>query len=168
MPQIHTHYDNLKVTRNAPPEVIRAAYKSLSQKFHPDRNPDKEATRTFQIIKSAYEVLSDPKKRREHDEWIALAEARQNRETEDDAPRQARMATAGPSGSAETHAQLREMFREIPIVVQGIQQRYRSASRGSRSFSARGFARLRRNPRHLFISACWFAAATLIVFGILA
>jgi DnaJ-class molecular chaperone len=168
MPQIHTHYDNLKVTRNAPPEVIRAAYKSLSQKFHPDRNPDKEATRTFQIIKSAYEVLSDPKKRREHDEWIALAEARQNREPEAEAPRPARAATAGVSGASDAHAQLKEMFREIPVVVQSIQQRYRSASHGSRGFSARGFARLRRNPRHLFISACWLAAATLIVFGILA
>ncbi|MCS6804710.1 MAG: DnaJ domain-containing protein, partial [Blastocatellia bacterium] len=39
MPKLHTHYDNLKVARNAPPEVIRAAYKTLSQRFHPDRNP---------------------------------------------------------------------------------------------------------------------------------
>jgi curved DNA-binding protein CbpA len=78
MPKVHTHYDNLKVTRNAPPEVIRAAYKSLSQKFHPDRNPgDPSATRTFQIINTAYEVLSDPLKRREHDDWIASAEVEQ-------------------------------------------------------------------------------------------
>lgn len=78
MPKVHTHYDNLKVTRNAPPEVIRAAYKSLSQKFHPDRNPgDPGATRTFQIINTAYEVLSDPLKRREHDDWIASAEAQE-------------------------------------------------------------------------------------------
>lgn len=78
MAQIHTHYDNLKVTRNAPPEVIRAAYKTLSQKFHPDRNPDnKNATRTFQIISSAYEVLSDPVKRKEHDRWIADIESRE-------------------------------------------------------------------------------------------
>jgi DnaJ-class molecular chaperone len=78
MPQIHTHYDNLKVARNAPPEVIRAAYKTLSQKFHPDRNPDKpNATRTFQMIGLAYEVLSDPVKRRAHDEWIAAEEAKE-------------------------------------------------------------------------------------------
>ncbi len=156
MPQIHTHYDNLRVTRNAPPEVIRAAYKSLSQKFHPDRNPDKEdATRTFQIIKSAYEVLSDPAKRREHDEWIALAETRHNR-TAEETQQQARPQSFAAAG---THAQLK---------VQGIQQRYRAASHGSRIFSYRGLARLRRNPRHLLISACWLVAATLIVFGILA
>jgi DnaJ-class molecular chaperone len=76
MAQVHTHYDNLKVTRNAPPEVIRAAYKSLSQKFHPDRNPENpNATRTFQLISQAYEVLSDPLKRRDHDNWIASVEA---------------------------------------------------------------------------------------------
>jgi DnaJ-class molecular chaperone len=76
MPKVHTHYDNLKVARNAPPEVIRAAYKTLSQRFHPDRNADNEsATRIFQIISTAYEVLSDPAKRKEHDEWIARTEA---------------------------------------------------------------------------------------------
>nr|WP_314623504.1 J domain-containing protein [uncultured Noviherbaspirillum sp.] len=76
MPRIHTHYDNLKVTRNAPPEVIRAAYKTLCQKFHPDRNPDNEsARRTFLLIRTAYETLSDPEKRRLHDAWIASMEA---------------------------------------------------------------------------------------------
>ena len=76
MPRIHTHYDNLKVTRNAPPEVIRAAYKTLCQKFHPDRNPDnKSAEKTFLIIRSAYETLSNPEKRKRHDEWIASAES---------------------------------------------------------------------------------------------
>jgi DnaJ-class molecular chaperone len=76
MPRIHTHYDNLKVTRNAPPEVIRAAYKTLCQKFHPDRNPDKaDATKTFLLIRTAYETLSDPEKRRLHDAWIASAES---------------------------------------------------------------------------------------------
>lgn len=80
MAQVHTHYDNLKVTRNAPPEVIRAAYKTLSQKFHPDRNPNKhDATRAIQIINLAYDVLSDPVKRKEHDKWIAEEEARAER-----------------------------------------------------------------------------------------
>jgi curved DNA-binding protein CbpA len=82
MARIHTHYDNLKVARNAPPEVIRAAYKTLSQKYHPDRNPgNSDAIRIIQIINLAYEVLSDPVKRREHDEWIARTEAAQNQKT---------------------------------------------------------------------------------------
>lgn len=82
MARIHTHYDNLKVARNAPPEVIRAAYKTLSQKYHPDRNPDNaEAIRIIQIINSAYEVLSDPVKRQEHDEWIARSEAHETKKS---------------------------------------------------------------------------------------
>lgn len=77
MARIHTHYDNLKVARNAPPEVIRAAYKTLSQKYHPDRNPNKpDAIRIIKIINSAYEVLSDSVKRQEHDDWIAREEAK--------------------------------------------------------------------------------------------
>jgi DnaJ-class molecular chaperone len=76
MARIHTHYDNLKVARDAPPEVIRAAYKTLSQKYHPDRNGDSvDAIRVIQLINSAYAVLSDPDKRREHDDWIARTEA---------------------------------------------------------------------------------------------
>ena len=74
----HTHYDNLKVARNAPPEVIRAAYKTLCQQFHPDRHGGHpKATQTFQLINAAYEILSDPGKRKQHDEWIAKAEARE-------------------------------------------------------------------------------------------
>ena len=81
MKPIHTHYDNLKVARNAPPEVIRAAFKTLSQKFHPDRHGgNARATQTFQLITAAYEVLSDPARRRQHDEWIARAERQMQRE----------------------------------------------------------------------------------------
>jgi hypothetical protein len=75
MAKIHTHYDNLKVARLAPQEVIRAAYKALSQKYHPDKNPDDEkAARIMAIVNSAYTTLSDPERRREHDEWIAAEE----------------------------------------------------------------------------------------------
>lgn len=76
MARIHTHYDNLKVARNAPPDVIRAAYRTLSQRYHPDRNLENpEATRIMAIINTSYEVLSDPTKRREHDLWIIEMEA---------------------------------------------------------------------------------------------
>ena len=75
MARIHTHYDNLKVSRKAPQEVIRAAYKALSQKYHPDKNPGNEkAARIMAILNSAYGTLADPVRRREHDEWIAAEE----------------------------------------------------------------------------------------------
>jgi hypothetical protein len=75
MAKIHTHYDNLKVSRHAPQEVIRAAYKALSQKYHPDKNQgDERAARIMAIVNSAYNILSDPVRRKEHDEWIASEE----------------------------------------------------------------------------------------------
>lgn len=75
MAKIHTHYDNLKVARGAPHEVIRAAYKALSQKYHPDKNPgDEKAARIMAIVNTAYNSLSDPQRRQEHDEWIAAEE----------------------------------------------------------------------------------------------
>lgn len=75
MAKIHTHYDNLKVARGAPQEVIRAAYKALSQKYHPDKNPgDEKAARIMAIVNTAYNILSDPLRRKEHDEWISAEE----------------------------------------------------------------------------------------------
>lgn len=74
--KFRTHYDNLKVSRSAPPEVIKAAYRVLSQKYHPDLNQsDSKANDIMQIINEAYGILSDPKKREEHDKWIAYQEA---------------------------------------------------------------------------------------------
>lgn len=76
MSKIRTHYDNLKVARNAPPEVIRAAYKTLSQKYHPDRNGNSaESQRVMRIINNSYDVLSDEKRRAEHDRWISRQES---------------------------------------------------------------------------------------------
>ena len=72
MPRVHTHYANLKVARDAPIEVIKAAYKSLSLKYHPDQHQGSEkAARIMRIINTSYEVLSDPVSRRQHDQWIA-------------------------------------------------------------------------------------------------
>jgi TonB family protein len=67
MSRNHTHYDNLKVSRNAPPEVIRAAYKALSQRYHPDKNSSPDATRIMKILNEAYEVLGDPERRQLYD-----------------------------------------------------------------------------------------------------
>jgi curved DNA-binding protein CbpA len=70
MERIHTHYDNLKVTRNAPLEVIKAAYRAMAQKYHPDVNSVQGTEHVMKLINEAWVVLSDPIKRAEHDEWI--------------------------------------------------------------------------------------------------
>lgn len=73
---VKTHYDNLKVARNAPDDVIRAAYRSLIEKYHPSRNPSAEAARIAKILDEAFETLTDPVRRKNHDKWIAREELR--------------------------------------------------------------------------------------------
>ncbi|MBE0436539.1 MAG: DnaJ domain-containing protein [Methylomicrobium sp.] len=77
MSNYRTHYDNLKVARNAPDAVIRAAYKALMQKYHPDKfeGTEQEALRIAKIIKQSFDALIDPVKRAEHDRWIDEKEA---------------------------------------------------------------------------------------------
>jgi len=69
---VRTHYENLQIAENASPEVIKGAYRFLSQKWHPDKNPENrvEAERISRILNEAYAVLSDPIRRKEHDDWI--------------------------------------------------------------------------------------------------
>jgi hypothetical protein len=76
MPKVHSHYENLKVARDASTDDIRAAYRALTRKHHPDRNPDNaDAERVMSVVNVAYGVLSDPIKRSEHDRWIARSES---------------------------------------------------------------------------------------------
>jgi formylglycine-generating enzyme required for sulfatase activity len=66
-----THYENLRVAENAPDEVIKAAYRALSQKYHPDKNNgSKDFEWIMQIINSSYAVLSNPEKRRLYDDYL--------------------------------------------------------------------------------------------------
>ena len=74
---LHTHYDSLKIARDAPVEVVRAAYRALSLKYHPDRHAsDLEATEMMALLNNAYDVLSDPEKRRDYDDWIKFVESK--------------------------------------------------------------------------------------------
>lgn len=71
MTKFQCHYEVLKVTRDAPAEVIRAAYRSLSQKHHPDKNVgNPEAARVMARLNTAYSVLSDAEQRELYDYQI--------------------------------------------------------------------------------------------------
>lgn len=64
------YYKTLGVSRSASEKDIKSAYRKLARKFHPDVNPgDKQAEDKFKEIGEAYEVLSDPQKRRQYDQF---------------------------------------------------------------------------------------------------
>ncbi|MBI5324975.1 MAG: DnaJ domain-containing protein [Ignavibacteriae bacterium] len=61
------YYKILGVNKNASIDEIKKAFRSLAVKYHPDRNKGKDAENKFKEISEAYEVLSDPEKRKKYD-----------------------------------------------------------------------------------------------------
>jgi len=72
---IQTHYETLKVARDAPSDVIRAAYKAISQKFNAEHYPSADASRLMKSIHDSYAILSNPIKRAEYDRWLLERES---------------------------------------------------------------------------------------------
>jgi molecular chaperone DnaJ len=63
------YYEVLGIERNATDDDIKKAFRKLAFQFHPDRNPDKDATEKFKELNEAYEVLSDANKRAAYDRF---------------------------------------------------------------------------------------------------
>src|ERR1700730_12141083 len=67
------YYKALGVTKTAKPAEIKAAYRKLARKYHPDANKgDASAEERFKEISEAYDVLSDEKRRKEYDDARSL------------------------------------------------------------------------------------------------
>lgn len=63
------YYKTLGVDKDATEKEIKSAYRKLARKYHPDVNPDDpEAQERFKDINEAYQVLSDPEKRKKYDQ----------------------------------------------------------------------------------------------------
>ncbi|MGH3000178.1 MAG: DnaJ domain-containing protein, partial [Gaiellaceae bacterium] len=63
-------YDTLEVKKGASDEEIKKAYRKLARKYHPDANGgDKSAEERFKEVQQAYDVLSDPEKRKQYDRF---------------------------------------------------------------------------------------------------
>lgn len=93
------HYERLKVTQDAPVEVIRAAYRALAAKLHPDRHgaqhigPSSPGHEDMAAINAAYEVLNDPASRADYDAALLTAAIHANK------PRPAQQASPSGVGS---------------------------------------------------------------------
>jgi molecular chaperone DnaJ len=65
------YYEILGVGRSATPEELKAAFRNLARKFHPDINKEPDAEDKFKEMNEAYAVLSDPEKRTAYDRYGA-------------------------------------------------------------------------------------------------
>lgn len=92
-----THYDTLAISSSASLSEIKLAYRQLVKQFHPDRNQDVTSHDRMANINVAYEVLSDPQRRRAYDRELgdrSYARASSYSYGAADEDRQSRTATA--------------------------------------------------------------------------
>ena len=117
MAEKRDYYEVLGVAKDASAEDIKHAYKKLAIKYHPDKNPgNKEAEEKFKEAAEAYEVLSDPKKRAQYDQFGHAMPG----------------GAGGPGGFGGGFSNFEDIFSQFGDIFGGGFGGFHSSSRGSR------------------------------------
>lgn len=98
------YYEILEVKRNASSDEIKAAYKKMVALVHPDKGG---SAMLFRLVQTAYEVLSDPNKRRNHDAELAGAPGQQPR-----SGRHQEHQHAGPQYTDPKFVRIEDLYRK--------------------------------------------------------
>lgn len=90
MADIKNYYQMLGVAKNAAEEEIKAAFRKLAKKYHPDAHPgDEECEQKFREINEAYRILGDAEQRKKYDEELQQAKsAKKTGQEKQSVPRQ--------------------------------------------------------------------------------
>ncbi|MFP4158327.1 MAG: molecular chaperone DnaJ [Desulfobacterales bacterium] len=121
MSEKRDYYEVLGVDRNVDSNELKAKYRKIALKYHPDRNPgDKEAEDRFKEAAEAYEVLSDPEKRQMYDRFGHSA-----------------FENGGRGGQAGNFRDFEDIFSSFGDIFEDFFG-FRQGSRGGRSRAQRG------------------------------
>lgn len=112
------YYEVLDVSRNAKPADLKKAYRKLSLKYHPDKNSAPDAQQKFAELSVAYDVLSDPEKRKTYN--MGGEDAVMKQEQRDNQPQQDPFSifdAFGFGGGQRQQQEQRTPNVEIPVRV---------------------------------------------------
>lgn len=111
---MRNHYQTLHIEATASPAEIKAAYRTLAKKYHPDTNPnDTEAAVKFAEVNDAYDTLCDPEKRAVYDRQLVLEMLRERQFADAYMPQQDKSAAKNFPPPHSSHDPLQADFEAL-------------------------------------------------------